>query len=150
ALRRQQMIKADFAELIDDHRSFGHRWIAQRPIEQRRLAAAEKAGEDGDGRVGHVLRYNRVVASLRANGPDERLREAIGDASGSWIAAPPSLLPMTSKHLATRQPARNEPVRREVGDDLTAVLGNDDFLFDARGAGAVFGALPGLECENHA
>jgi hypothetical protein len=54
ALRGEQMIEADFAEFVDHHRGVRHRRIAQRAIEQRRLAAAEKAGEDGDGRVGQV------------------------------------------------------------------------------------------------
>ena len=52
ALRRQRMIEADFAEFVDHHRGIRHRRIAQRAIEQRGLAAAEKAGEDGDGGVG--------------------------------------------------------------------------------------------------
>src|SRR6202021_3286150 len=49
------------------------------------------------------------------------------------------------KHTAPRQPARDQLVRGEVGDDLAAVLGDDDFLLDAGGAGAVLGAFPGLE-----
>ena len=43
------------------------------------------------------------------------------------------------KHLAPRQPTRDQPVGGEVGDDLAAVLGHHDFLFDAGGAGAVLG-----------
>ena len=51
ALRGERVIEPDLAELVDHHGGVGHRRIAQRAIEQRRLAAAEKAGEDGDGRV---------------------------------------------------------------------------------------------------
>jgi hypothetical protein len=44
----QQMIDADLAELIDDHRRIGERGVAQQAVEERRLAGAEEAGQDAD------------------------------------------------------------------------------------------------------
>ena len=44
----QEMIEADLAELVDDHRGVGERGIAQQAVEQRRLAGAEEAGQDGE------------------------------------------------------------------------------------------------------
>ena len=40
-----RMTKADRAELVDDHHRIGERRIAQQPVQQRRLAGAEEAGE---------------------------------------------------------------------------------------------------------
>jgi hypothetical protein len=66
------VIEADFAELVDHHRGIGHRRIAQRAIEQRGLAAAEKAGEDGDGRVRHgaskLLGWSAILIGNIRNG----------------------------------------------------------------------------------
>jgi hypothetical protein len=53
--------------------------------------------------------------------------------------------PKSSKHFAARQAAGDEPVGREIGDDLATVLGNHHLFFDSRGAGAVLGALPGFQ-----
>src|SRR5436305_4679695 len=41
----QQMIEADLAELVDDHRRLREHFVLQQAIEQRGLAGAEKAGE---------------------------------------------------------------------------------------------------------
>ena len=41
--RDQQVVEADFPELVDDHRAVGHAGMAQNVIEQGRLAAAQKA-----------------------------------------------------------------------------------------------------------
>ena len=38
---------ADLAELVDDHRRLAHLGVGEQPGEQRRLAAAEEAGERG-------------------------------------------------------------------------------------------------------
>ena len=43
----EQVVEADLAELVDDHDRVGERRIAQEPVEQRRLAGAEEAGEHG-------------------------------------------------------------------------------------------------------
>src|SRR3974390_1978597 len=55
-----------------------------------------------------------------------------------------------SKYFAARQPARDQTIGREVGDDLTTILGHDDLLLNARRPRAVLGTLPGLEREYHA
>ena len=43
----QQMVKADFAKFVDDHRRRGHAGLLQHMIENGRLAAAEKTGQQG-------------------------------------------------------------------------------------------------------
>jgi len=50
----QQMVEPDLAELVDDDDAVRHRLVPQQPVEQRRLAAAEKPGEhvDWDARAG--------------------------------------------------------------------------------------------------
>src|ERR1700678_3336845 len=72
------MVEPDLAELVDHDRRVRHRRIAQRAVQERRLAAAEKTGEDGDGCVGQaalnlMMRravdrtvYRRTTSSLRA------------------------------------------------------------------------------------
>ena len=40
------MVDRDRADLVDQHRAVGERRLAQHPVEQRGLAAAEEAGED--------------------------------------------------------------------------------------------------------
>ena len=47
----QQVVDRHLAELVDDDRRVGQRRILEQPVEQRRLAGTEKAGEhrDGDG-----------------------------------------------------------------------------------------------------
>src|SRR4029077_3662037 len=44
-LRDQDVVQADLAELVDDHRGVGEGGVLQSPVEQRRLAAAEETGE---------------------------------------------------------------------------------------------------------
>jgi hypothetical protein len=44
----QVMVKADFAELVDQDGAVGKRRIAQQPLQERRLARAEKAGDRND------------------------------------------------------------------------------------------------------
>ena len=44
----QQVVEADLAELVDDDRRGGHVGLLQHVIEHRRLAAAEKAGQQRD------------------------------------------------------------------------------------------------------
>ena len=41
-------------------------------------------------------------------------------------------------------------IGREVGDDLTAVLGHDDLFLDAGGTRPVLGPFPCLKSKNHA
>ena len=51
AVRRlldQQMVDRDVAELVDDDGRVGERRILQQPVEQRRLAGAEEAGQHRD------------------------------------------------------------------------------------------------------
>ena len=42
----KQMIEADLAPFVDDDERLGEFGRAQQPIDQRRLACAEKAGDD--------------------------------------------------------------------------------------------------------
>ena len=43
----QQMVEADLAELVDDHRRRRHAGLLQHVVERSRLAAAEEAGQQG-------------------------------------------------------------------------------------------------------
>ena len=45
----QQMVEADFAEFVDDDHRSRQIGLTQKVIQHRRLAAAEKAGDDGNG-----------------------------------------------------------------------------------------------------
>ena len=45
----QQVIEANFAELVDDDGHAGHGRIGQQPVEQGGLAGAEEAGQHRDG-----------------------------------------------------------------------------------------------------
>ena len=47
----QIVIDADLADLIDDDRSAIHPRMPQQPAQQGGLAAAEKSGEDSDGKL---------------------------------------------------------------------------------------------------
>ena len=40
-------VEADLAELIDQNQRVGQRLVLEQAVEQRRLAGAEKAGEQG-------------------------------------------------------------------------------------------------------
>ncbi len=44
----QLVIDGDVSEFVDDDRSAAHAGMAEQPAEQRRLAAAQKSGDDGD------------------------------------------------------------------------------------------------------
>src|SRR6185437_2747464 len=44
----QEMIEADFAELIYDHGRFGERGVLQQAVEQSGLAGAEKTSQQGE------------------------------------------------------------------------------------------------------
>src|SRR5205807_1257181 len=57
----QQMVEADFAEFVDDHRGFGERRVAEQAVEQGGLASAEEAGEHRQGNgVRRAQRARRV------------------------------------------------------------------------------------------
>ncbi|AMD46376.1 hypothetical protein FYB63_07085 [Bordetella holmesii] len=43
----QHMIDTDLTQLIDDDQRIGVAWVAQETVQQRRLAAAEKTGQNG-------------------------------------------------------------------------------------------------------
>ena len=45
-------VDADVAELVDDEREPPPAGVREQMADQRRLAGAEKAGDDGDGRLG--------------------------------------------------------------------------------------------------
>ena len=45
-------VDADFAEFIDDQRQTPSAGVRKEMSDQRRLAGAEKAGDDGDGDLG--------------------------------------------------------------------------------------------------
>ena len=44
----QEMVEADLAELVDDHRGVGERRVAHQRVEQRCFPGAEEAGQDGE------------------------------------------------------------------------------------------------------
>ena len=44
----QQMVDRDVAELVDDDGRIGERRVLEQPVEQRRLAGAEKTGQHRD------------------------------------------------------------------------------------------------------
>src|SRR5919199_4498872 len=58
----QQVIEADFAELVDDHGRLGHAGRPEQPVQQRGLAAAEKARQDieRDRGLGALARGDRI------------------------------------------------------------------------------------------
>ena len=84
ALRGEHVIEADLAELVDHHRRVGHRRIAQRAIEQRGLAAAQKAGEDGDGRVRDVTSNVSAECGVLKTPRSPASRRRSGGRRGSW------------------------------------------------------------------
>src|SRR5207244_8628086 len=51
--RSEQVVEAHGAELVDDHRRALERRIAQQARKERRLAAAEESGDDGDRQRAH-------------------------------------------------------------------------------------------------
>ena len=63
----QQMIEADLAEFVDDHRGVGHAGMLEQPVQQRRLAAAEKASDERRryrwGR--HEVSWDQGIRSLK-------------------------------------------------------------------------------------
>ena len=61
----QQMVEADLAELVDDDRGRRHAGLLQHMIEHRRLAAAEKAGQQGDRDQGGWFGRGHERCSLR-------------------------------------------------------------------------------------
>ena len=69
------VVDADLAEFVDDDRVALAVRLAQDPVEQRRLAGAEIAGEDGDGNFlrlvarGHAVRLLRLKGSARHISP---------------------------------------------------------------------------------
>ena len=63
----QKVVKADGAELVDQHCGVGEGRMAQHVVEQCRLAAAEESGDDDDGgepRVGDHRPYARCRGGL--------------------------------------------------------------------------------------
>src|SRR5688572_27484321 len=62
--RDQHVVEPDLAELVDDHGRVRETRLAHQRAEQRRLAAAEKAGEDVDGQRRH--RRVRIQPSVTA------------------------------------------------------------------------------------
>jgi len=73
----QQVIEPDFAKLIDQHGCVGQVRMLEQPVEKRRLASAEKAGEHGDGNGAAV---DHGAASLRPY-------SSAGSAMGSAMTA---------------------------------------------------------------
>src|SRR5580693_7347054 len=62
---REREIEADLAELVDDDRGRRHAGLLQHVIENRRLAAAEKTGQQGDRNQGCWFgRDHRTAHSL--------------------------------------------------------------------------------------
>jgi len=51
----ERMVEADLAKLVDHHRRVRHRRRAQRTIEQRGFAAAQKTGQNSDWCVRQAL-----------------------------------------------------------------------------------------------
>ncbi len=55
------MIEADLAEFIDENETVGELRRAQQAIEQRRLAGAEEAGDDRQGKGAVVGRLTHIA-----------------------------------------------------------------------------------------
>ena len=53
------------------------------------------------------------------------------------------------EYFTARQPTGDQPVGREIRNDLATVLGDHNLFLNTRCPGAVLSALPGLERENH-
>ena len=81
----RNVIEADGTELVDQHRSIGEGWMAQHVVEQRRLAAAEEAGDDdhrGEPRVGRHRPYARRRAARPPAGGAASSRSTRAGSSG--------------------------------------------------------------------
>ena len=69
------VVDADFAEFVFDHRELLAVLFGEDAVEQRGLAGAEEAGEDGDGNGGHGLwKLNRSRRRKRGGGGNKRKR----------------------------------------------------------------------------
>src|SRR6202012_3032966 len=70
----KQVVERDFAELIDDDGSVRHLRTGQQMIEQRGLAAAEKAGDDRDRHFPavRVTAHVQKVVSRTSSPPPKR------------------------------------------------------------------------------
>ena len=55
-LAHQQMIDSDIAELVDENRGLAHARVGEQGVDQGRLAASEKARDDGNGYGGGIGR----------------------------------------------------------------------------------------------
>ena len=87
------MVETDLAELVDQHRGVGKPPPAQQPLQNRRLARAEKAGDQGD-------RVNSGIASAK-----------LGLHPGNQILVERIAWP-------ANEPLGRRPERREVVDHL--------------------------------
>ena len=61
----EMVVEADLAEFVDQHGGVGERGIGEQALEQRRLARAEKAGEEMDWREGGQVSHPRPPPCAR-------------------------------------------------------------------------------------
>ena len=79
AAREQVAVDSDIAELVDDQRQPPSAGMAKDVADQRRLARAEKAGDDGDGGLGqHRESYRRRRERAAACAATTPLRKVSG------------------------------------------------------------------------
>jgi hypothetical protein len=94
----QFVVETDLAEFVDQHGGLAHAGMAQKLAEQRGLAAAEEAGEDGDGDgdpafvgggcgIGHDRRYSRRRKAAKGSPARPRRRSAAPGRSARTAAA---------------------------------------------------------------
>ena len=100
------VVEADFTELVDDDDRLRQFRRLQGLVDQRRLATAEEAGDEG---------HRNPAREFGIHGVRLGVHHAV-----------------LSEDFTTRQAAGDEAVGREVGDDLAAVLGDNDLFLDAR------------------
>ena len=170
----QEMIEADLAELVDHHGRVGELGLAQQMLQQRRLAAAEKAGQDRDrqalgraSRVSLIRRRRRAgCGAPRASGVSSITAPAwCAAASGTgttssrvemprltWMAAMPARRSSGRRALgrqsAAAQPQRQHRRRHDHGEPAVDELGGRGFSKGLRQTGSRARTSPGTSAAH--
>lgn len=63
----EEMIEANLTEFVDQNGCVGKLWRRQQPLQQHRLAAAEKTGDDIDGNEALLVRHPLNCSSAKSS-----------------------------------------------------------------------------------
>ncbi len=88
---QQMMIEPNLAEFVDQHGYVGEVGRAQQPLQQRGFPAAEKSGDDVDGREFAVIRHRRSVQTQLGERRQIRLVERIKRSPGKALGGRPKV-----------------------------------------------------------